>query len=146
MNEPKFELLKRAYHVIESIPDNVIELHDIIVQLDDTKTCGTVCCAAGWLAHNPEFRAMGLGYEIRQEHDYAVLTLHGQTGHGAYSEVMCQFFGISLDDAYFLFAGRGEPGTDEDEDEPDENDYQRTDKQVWLDRMRNYLSHHGHAI
>lgn len=138
MNEPKFELLKRAYHVIESIPDNVIELHDIIVQLDDTRTCGTVCCAAGWLGHNPEFKALGLGYSIHSDHDYACLTLHGERqGQGAYSDVMCQLFGISRDDAYWLFGGRGEVDS---EDDP------RTDKQVWLDRMRNWLSHHGHAI
>ncbi|PLC44505.1 hypothetical protein C0Q88_07445 [Ralstonia pickettii] len=62
--KPNFELLKDAYAIIDGIPGRVIDLDMWTAETGDSQFCGTIACAAGWLARHPKFNAQGLKLEF----------------------------------------------------------------------------------
>lgn len=130
-----FELLKHAYRVIEAIPDNVIDLDQIMV----SNSCGTCCCAAGWLAQNWAFKDLGLGLpELNARCRIgAELLINGEDRR--FDAAMAKVLGTDCGTAYTLFCPRGEENWGE-------FDLPLTDKQLWLRRVRNYLEEHGESL
>lgn len=128
---PRYDLLKDAYAIIGGIPDNVIDLDEIVSSLGESLECGTICCAAGWLAQHPKFQALGLGLSFC-ECTGGEVTYLGHHYSGRYSEAMADFFAIPQADALSLFGPRS-----------DDDPAGISDKQVWLQRVRQYLADHG---
>lgn len=133
MNTPRF---RRAIEIIEAIPDFQLNLREWQRSTDhiggyiissEQATCGTIACAAGWLALHPDMQAQGLtsGY-CGQPH------VRGETC-GVSFRALELFFDIPDIDAYFLFGSR--VGWEESGDMAN-----LTDKQVWLNRARTVLS------
>lgn len=134
--EPNYELLKEAYAIIGGIPDNVIDLDAVQRSEGETLDCGTVCCAAGWLAHHPKFQALGLGLP------YSGLVCGSLLLKGrlvSYAEAISAVFDIDGDTATSLFcSSRFRRGLLYDV----RCDYD-TDKDLWLARVRKYLADRG---
>ncbi|UUZ75458.1 hypothetical protein LP414_27465 [Polaromonas sp. P1(28)-13] len=124
---PNFELLKDAYAIIGGIPKNVIDLDQIEKQRGKSLSCGTICCAAGWLGHHPMFKAKGLSVL-----ENGSLAINGE--HVWYEEAMAKIFDIPVRDAESLF-GSTYNMTD--------GNSKKSHKQIWLKRMRDYLRGHG---
>lgn len=129
-NTPNFELLKDAYAIIGGIPNEVIDLCDVQLHAGDSLGCGTVCCAAGWLGHHPQFQALGL------ETTRAGSTkLDGK--FRSYDDAMAEVFNMDPEDAEKMFAPRNFLY------ERNERANGGTDKALWLTRVREYLRRHG---
>lgn len=129
MSAPNFELLKDAYAIIDGIPEHLINLSYIVSEKGESPACGTICCAAGWLAHHPQFQALGLSCSP----DGGMLLLHGSSNYlGVYADQLAEVFGISYTDAADLF------------DSADRFEIAKhgTHKQIWLNRMWRYLDAH----
>jgi hypothetical protein len=130
------KLLKEAIAIIECVPDYRIDLGswqsnegaDLIKALDQIE-CGTIACAAGYLALHPKMQALGLspGY------------------HGAPSfkglfqfEALSEFFDLSPLKTRYLFGDRSPQ---------EKNDDQMlgtgfTDRVLWLTRARKIIADH----
>lgn len=78
----------------ESGPRDHLDLEE-----DDQPHCGTVCCAVGYAAMLPEFKAEGLGLEWSADDRRFEPTFAGRMGWGA----VIAFFGIPGDVAAELF-------------------------------------------
>jgi hypothetical protein len=127
-------LLREAREVIAAIPDNVINLDAIQQQ----KQCGTVCCAAGWLAHDPKFRELGLDLpDTEGGHIGSRLVFNGREMW--WERALGRLFSMGDDTAMDLFAPRG-GGLLEDEIK-----IPGTDKELWLERVDQYISKHEGA-
>jgi len=57
---PNFELLRRAFEIIDGIPEHRFNLSRWTSGLGSENNCGTIACAGGWLMRHPEFNARGL--------------------------------------------------------------------------------------
>lgn len=125
------ELLREAYAIIDGIPDNRFNLRDFAKNVDakpiSPSRCGTVACAAGWLAMHPTFKAMGLGLSADGELKYPGFSC------AAWSYILGKIFDCGYDEALHLFR----PRTYAELDSP------KTDKQVWQARVRKYLKKHA---
>jgi hypothetical protein len=133
VNIPRF---KRAIEIIEGTPDNQVNLkfwqHSIVSSDPATRyisskkdaTCGTIACAAGWLALDPWMQEQGLwsgyGGEPRYKEDCYFFNSF---------EALGRFFSIPEFDAELLFS----PRTIFEYSD-------LTDKQVWLRRAKNFLA------
>lgn len=126
MSTPNYELLKDAYAIIDGIPGRQISLHNVVTAKGPALDNGTICCAAGWLAHHPKFQALGLGFKRKHGH----LSYRGRTYTGAFQYQMADLFNISHAVSTRLF----------DAAQPEE---EGTDKQVWLNRVVAFLSKHN---
>jgi hypothetical protein len=134
MSKVNYELLREAYAIIGGIPDEVFDLETIVKRRGDSLACGTICCAAGWLAHHPEFNARGLTVEGRSLH------WKGESHLWQWEVAIANVFGIGCETAEKLFGmrgygllGRKEVGV-----------YSTlSDKELWLLRVRTYLERHG---
>ena len=111
MTQPNYELLKDAYQIIDGIPDHLVYLDNIVSRKGDNLTCGTVCCAAGWLAHHPKFKKLGLSIGMING-DYSLKYKGIVYYQNEYDVPMADIFGISLDDTTDLFCIRGEVKND----------------------------------
>lgn len=129
---PNFELLKDAYAIIDGIPDDRVSLHSIMSVRGESLACGTICCAAGWLAHHPKFQVLGLGVLS----DGSRLTFKEMQPYGSYVAQIAQLFNLPEIDAEVLFNMR-----QHHEWQGDWADL--TQKQVFLRRVREYLQRHG---
>jgi hypothetical protein len=131
MNVDRF---KRAIEIIEALPDEQVNLKvwqkenfAKYISSKQEATCGTIACAAGWLALDPEMQAQGLksGFCGQPEFHF----------RGEICGVSFRALGLFFDirDADTLFGPRvawEESG-----------DMERwTDKQIWLHRARTVLS------
>jgi hypothetical protein len=129
-NTPNFKLLKDAYAIIGGIPAKAIDLNDIQLETGESLSCGTICCAAGWLGHHPQFQALGF---VTTESGYTFYKRRSVPWH----EAMAKVFNISESAAIDIFNARRHSDLHQVEDGLG------TDKQVWLRRMRNFLRKHG---
>lgn len=130
------ERFKQAIAIIEEIPDKKLNLRSWQRSYSNTEylyissmrhdTCGTIACAAGWLALHPDMQEQGLctGHAgMPKYHD-------GIQWHRQFTALQ-YFFDLSVMDADYLFSSRTNR---EDEEFPE-----MTDKQIWLRRARNLL-------
>lgn len=123
------ELFKRAIEIIEAIPEERLNLQNWIARRFDPE-CSTICCAAGWLARDPEMQASGLSVG-----SYGAPIFRGFAEYYA----LAAFFCISLYDAEVLFHPRHSRGV--------AIEWERkfkTDKELWLDRARSFLGQLEH--
>ncbi|MFW6855295.1 hypothetical protein ACODYM_28810 [Burkholderia gladioli] len=58
MRNPNFELLRDAFEIIDGIPSRALKLSNWRTK-GEMPECGTIACAAGWLAMHPKFNALG---------------------------------------------------------------------------------------
>ena len=123
------ELWKDAISVIDGIPEKRINLNTWqksqlvrFITGPDQIECGTICCAAGWLALHPKFQSLGLKTDFNLRCPVFVDSLLGVcTGYRA----LAAMFGISHREAEETF-------------KPNSSD-KRPDKQVWLERAKDLL-------
>src|SRR5690606_37240816 len=102
---PNYELLKEAYSIIDGIPGKLIDLDHIVKQKGERLDCGTICCAAGWLAHHPKFQALGLEMaHDKNDGDNYEVKYRSERG---YRSAMSALFGVSGGDAVNLFGSAG---------------------------------------
>lgn len=141
MDGINFELLKEAYAIVDGIPDDRFNLDQIAAnprlreRLNDPHSCGTIGCAAGWIAMHPMFQQRGLSLNSR-----GILETN-QGGPTNYRFAMAEVFGIGMLEAVDLFGRRGDSIYDRKEviAGPD----RLNDKQLWQHRVRKFLSEHG---
>jgi hypothetical protein len=136
MNIDRF---KRAIEIIEEKPDSQVMLkvwqqsnsvsHYSYISSKQEATCGTIACAAGWLALDPEMQAQGLksGYGGQPEFHF-----RGEIC-GVSFRALGLFFDILDIDADKLFGPR--VGWEESGDMDC-----WTDKQIWLHRAKTFLA------
>lgn len=123
------ELFDKAVEFIASREDKQLNLGNwqsfsSVALTSRDVTCGTIACAGGWLALNPEFEALGL-----YAGQFGAPRFEGLVAYGALSKM----FNISYGDAQKLFYFR----TFDDTEEFGEVAYnQMTDRQLWLSRAR----------
>ena len=129
--------LKQAIAIIEAVPDEQLNLKTWqrsyngvdYISANAQATCGTIACAAGWLALHPEMHAQRLsagngGLPVYQNED------------GLYStqfRALARFFDLSVYEANRLF----EPRTGFECSDPSQSLY--TDKEIWLKRANRFL-------
>lgn len=122
------ELLKDAFAIIDGIPDELIAFGPPRrlkgISLDN----GTVCSPEGWLAQHPAFIERGLALSS----DGMAVLFKGE-GYFKLSQAypMAQVFGIPLDEANRLFGILSDRSQSEGR--------VLTDKEIWQQRMREYL-------
>lgn len=129
---PDFALLRKAVSIIETIPDNEINLDQVRIQ----KTCGTVCCAAGWLAYHPDFVAVGLSMPTPNPDGSVGGLLRYRDFEMFWDKALSMLFNMDQHEAAPLFCPRGDYDFDE-------LYFPGTDKELWLKRVRDYLGMHG---
>jgi hypothetical protein len=127
----KYRLLREAYAIIAGIPDEAISLDWNRAKEGPSLTEGTVFHPARWLALHPSFKDKGLSLSDNGKQ----LLFKGQTStSGTYSEPLAHVFGLPVSDIVGLFAERG---TRMGESNPADSD-----KDIWQNRVRNYLATH----
>lgn len=132
------ELLRYARGVIAAIPDNVIDLSAVQSEHDE---CGTVCCAAGWLAHDKHFQSLGLS-PLRERAYGGMLGLNGVPT--SWDVAMAKVFDTDSDCACELFCVRGSSYFDPIEvSQGAMTREQLSDKQLWLGRVDAFLAQHA---
>lgn len=115
------ELLEEAYAIIDGVPEDRIDLGAWQSGEDRASntaeiTCGTIACAAGWLALHPGMNSRGLHPVYR-----GMPAFNGSDGYDA----LARFFGIEILQSIDLFY----PNYDGE-----------SDKQVFLRRLRHLLN------
>ena len=130
-----YELLRKAIEVIERIPDSKIDLEAFYKFPGDPREnlCGTIACAAGWLALDPEFSALS-GLML-----VSMTALHGRTSRRfkvgdestthseLWADPLSRVFGTDYATAASLFG------------QSDYADIPGTDKDIWLARAHKLL-------
>lgn len=127
----KIKLLRQAYAIIDGIPDNRINL-DVICrgpEKGNAGHCGTIACAAGWLAMHPKFIKRGMYID-----EDGQLDLKDGLHWYDWDDILSIVFDCSVSTANKLF---GPTWYDEDTG--------KTEKQIWQKRVRKYLKKHSHA-
>ena len=132
------ELFKKAYKIISDVPAKVMNL-DLIANKCGKNSCGTIACAAGWLAQSPTFKRKGLKLVIRGDGFY-VASLKEIVPHvglefegrkydaGDYAKVMHDLFNMDYCAAEDLFGPL----------ECSEKAWKKSHKEVWLRRARKF--------
>jgi hypothetical protein len=122
------ELFDKGVEFIASRNDKQLNLGNwqssYIALSSEYVNCGTIACAAGWLALNPEFEALGV-----RASRFGAPRFDGFVGYDA----MAKLFGISQDDARTLFHFRAFEDKEVFGDLAEEH---MTDRQLWLSRAR----------
>lgn len=98
MQRPNFELLRDAFAILDGIPDSAIDLWTWR-QKGHEAACGTIACAAGWLAMHPSMNERGL--RARSSFDGTPET-ESASGFSALRE----FFRLDFD-SQNIFEGKG---------------------------------------
>jgi hypothetical protein len=91
------ELLDRAIDIIAGLAEEQVDLsawRSGCFESAQEVTCGTICCAGGWLALNPEMQALGLTHD-----DNGSPMLDGCSGYSA----LAQLFDLSYGEGFKLF-------------------------------------------
>lgn len=129
---PNYELMREAFTIIGGIPEEAIKLEKVVTAKGESLDCGTIACAAGWLAMHPKFQALGLGLAPRDEryHPWQV-TYKGEFQSDMSSGAIRKILGLQRHEASRLFDTRYEKMDG------------RSDKAVWLERMYRFLEEHG---
>lgn len=146
------ERLQMAIDIIEAIPDSKIRLaqwvycgdYEALMHPTPDNQCGTVACAAGWLALSPAFRNMGLrldeieySYRNPDRIDEARLFLQDAGSSVLFTgwDALAHIFGLSALEAYHLFNNV----TAYERQNADSIDGTLSDRQIWLERARTKL-------
>lgn len=119
------ERLEHAYAIIDGIPEDRIDLHAWTQREGESLGCGTICCAAGWLARHPDNIRAGFSMRPCQFAGDKTPTFAGSTGY----EAIMKFYGLTQTQAFALFGTRYMPP----------HKAELSDKQLWLLRIRNFL-------
>lgn len=125
-----YPLLRDAYAIIDGIPEDRFNLDLWRTKGKSPRECGTIACAAGWLAMHPEMRKKGL--------------LNGEGGKPIFLDdlaiertefhALAKFFCMTYEQAAGLFCARwcGSPY-----DPQSLRGY--SDKELWKYRVRKFL-------
>jgi hypothetical protein len=128
MNPESQELLREAFAIIDGIPDEAIRLGPPRSAMGPALDDGTICSPEGWLAQHPLFIKRG----IKLTGDGTAILFHGEgSGSAPTALPMSGAIGMPLDEARRLFGPREEFTANPDDP--------RTDKQLWLQRVREVL-------
>lgn len=129
----KVELFKDAIAIIDGIPESRIQLNSFqssgrIAHESSEIRCGTLACAAGWLALHPGMRALGLhtvflGFPAYRTYEPGYESLAG-------------FFEITEREANLVFGPRLQPKMSRREIEAM---IHLSDKELWLGRAHKLL-------
>jgi hypothetical protein len=123
------ERMKFAIEIIRSVPDHQVDLAGwqmsrAVILKPEGKTCNTICCAAGWIALDPEMQAQGM----------SVSSFSGgprfKMGFGY--DALAEFFEIPVNDATVLFSPRLAREFKQHES--------LSDRELWLLRMEQYTA------
>lgn len=123
---PSIERLKDAYAIIDGIPEEAICLDAPRTASGPALDRGTICSPAGWLVQHPLFAPFGLSIS----RDGRTLQSNGEDI--AVAAAMAALFDIPVRHAASLFGRRTEPAHGQN--------HGKSDKAVWLGRVRRYLS------
>lgn len=130
---PDYELLKDAFAIIGGIPPEAVTLDWTRNKDGAALDNGTVYHPALWLSLHPAFQERGLTVSEKGKQ----LLYHGEAApDGKYSEVLAQLFGLPVVEVVNLFVERGAHMGEEQK-------IHHTDKDIWLDRVRHYLTTHA---
>jgi hypothetical protein len=137
------DLFKRAIEIIRAVPEKQIDLrlfqffrigHDgLFVTTLKEADCGTLCCAGGWLALDPEMQKAGL--YVDPVHGAPALDFSNDKTRLLGVDALAAFFDIKESEASALFSPR----------KFIENCYfgaqsQCSDKELWLRRAESFTS------
>jgi hypothetical protein len=132
----KYPLLREAYAIIDGVPDRVLDLAhwSATGQPVDPHRCGTLGCAAGLLAVHPAMNEAGLfadgdGTPIFKD-------------RWAFRALVGAFRTDDFFDTLDLFGQRGESSLDT----PEALAKHKTDKALWLYRVRAFLRSKGEHV
>ncbi|KVQ35726.1 hypothetical protein WK03_35245 [Burkholderia cepacia] len=123
MQRPNFELLRDAFAIIDGIPDSSLNLATWR-QKGRKHECGTLACAAGWLAMHPDMNELGLSTGIPYD---GMPLFEASSGFSALRE----FFGLDFH-SQNIFEGAGYGYKD---GELGDLRKDMTDKQLWKRRV-----------
>lgn len=121
----KFDRLREAYQILDHAPDEAISLRDW--------ACGTLACAAGYIAQTPKFNAYGLSLHThecpteeltRTFRDYLHPVYKDEHGTVSNFTALAYTFGLPPSLAVELFEAR--------DSNPESGG---TDREVWLARV-----------
>jgi hypothetical protein len=130
---PDYELLKDAFAIIAGIPPDAVTLDWTKNKDGASLEKGSVYHPARWLSLHPSFQERGLSASENGKQ----LRYNGVEGtEGVYSEALAKVFALPIQDVINLFVERGAHMGEEQK-------LHYTDKDIWLDRVRQYLSTHG---
>lgn len=144
----QFEKLKQAYAVIDGIPEKNFDLDAWYTETDSKPgkkikpTCGTIACAAGWLAIHPEFMSKDYRSEATENRYWSAGVIRSRSnawvGGIDYVE---RTFGLTWEDADALFCPAGDSRYESDLtiDQLDKMSH----KTVWQRRIKKFLKEHG---
>jgi hypothetical protein len=121
------KLLRDAFAIIDNIPETGIRFGLPCSTPGRSTGDDAVCSPEGWLAQHPDFVARGLS----MSKSGSAILFKGEGNVNAPAAAMAQVFGILLDEASRLFGPRTLFAMD--------GDSALSDKQLWQQRMREYL-------
>jgi hypothetical protein len=130
---PDYELLKDAFAIIGGIPPDAVTLDWTKSKDGEALDKGALYHPARWLSLHPAFQKRGL---TASENGKQLLYPGAAASGRSNSEVLAQLFGIPVSDAINLFVERGAHMGEGQK-------IHHTDKDIWLDRVRHYLTTHG---
>jgi hypothetical protein len=135
-----FELFDKAVDFIASREDKQLNLGNWqafkphITPSSAAVNCGTIACAGGWIALNPEFEALGMSAG-----SFGAPRFRGLSSYDA----LAKLFDISINDARDLFYFK----TSEDTETFGESAFDiMTDRQLWLSRARLLREKYAHKV
>jgi hypothetical protein len=133
--QTNYALLREAYAIIDGVPDEALCLNSWSANLGrvNPHRCGTLGCAAGILAVHPSMTAAGL-----QADGFGTPVFCGHEEYGA----LALFFKTTVDESRALFAWRNGSYLEDD----GVLDRFKTDKQLWLYRVRAFLRAKGEHV
>ena len=125
-----YPLLRDAYAIIDGIPRQRFNLDHWRRSGKSPQDCGTIACAAGWLAMHPMMRKKGL-----RSGGYGQPVFRGDLGidRNEY-DALSKFFSITYDQAKSLFCTRWMTSA---YNPPSLRGY--SDKELWKYRVRKFL-------
>ena len=132
----RFDWLREAYEIIDGIPPERFNLSTVCTgpKAPDPTHCGTIGCAAGWIAMHPKFIERGLSIDRD-----STFTWMGET-ESDYSVAMYRVFNLPLPgDARNLFS----TARSSKYDNLKAAKRCRNSKELWQFRVRMFLKEHG---
>lgn len=130
---PNYELLTDAFTIIGGIPPDAVTLDWFKNKDGEALDKGAVYHPARWLSLHPKFQEQGL---TASENGKYLLFKGERAPGGVYSEALAQLFNIPVPEVINLFVERGAHMGEG-------HKVHHTDKDIWLDRVRQYLTSHG---
>lgn len=132
--KPNLELLRDAYMIIDGIPDELINLDRVYTTENIKPACGTIACAAGWLALHPTFQSLGFKFHPTA---YQNITMQGVNYFDDFNYKIKKLFDIGVRDSQKMFGARGQSSFDRSilRDSPNK----LSDKELWKKRVVKFI-------